>query len=64
MKTITVRNDSANLELTFDELIVIRNSLHHILFETDTRELHALTGLYPHEMKKVLNSIKKIIKEF
>ena len=64
MKTITVRDDSANLNLTLDELIVIRNSLHHVLFKTDIRELHALTGLYPYEMEKILNSVENIIKEF
>ena len=64
MKIITVTKDSANLDLTLDELIVLRNSLHHVLFETDIRELLALTGLYPYEMKQVLDSIEKIIQEF
>ena len=64
MKTITVTKDSANLDLTLDELIVIRNSLHYVLFQTDTRKLHARTGLYPYEMEKVFNSVEKIIKEF
>ena len=64
MKTITVTKDSANLDLTLDELIVLRNSLHHVLFETDIRELLALTGLYPYQMKQVLDSIEKIIQEF
>ena len=64
MKTITVTKDSANLDLTLDELIVLRNSLHHVLFKSDIRELDALTGLYPYEMKQVLDSIEKIIEEF
>lgn len=64
MKIITVTKDSANLELTLDELKVLRNSLHQVLFKNDIRELHTLTGLEPYEMKQVLDSIEKIIKEF
>ena len=64
MKIITVTKDSANLDLTLDELIVLKNSLHHLLFKTDIRELEVLTGFYPYQMKQVLDSIEKIIQEF
>ena len=64
MKTITVTEDSANLNLTVDELIVLKNSLHYVLFKTDNWELHTLTGFHPHEMEKVLNSVEQIIEEF
>lgn len=64
MNIITVTKDSTDLDLTLDKLIVIRNSLHYVLFETDTWELHTLTGFHPHEMEKVLNSVERVIKEF
>ena len=64
MKTITVRNDSANLDLTLDELIIIRNSLKEVLSENSIGELSTITGYYPQEIEIILNSVEQIIKEF
>lgn len=63
MKTITVRDDSANLYITLDELIVIRNSLTQVLSETNIRELQTITGYYPQEIEAILKSVEQIIKE-
>lgn len=64
MKTITVKDDGANLDITLDELIIISNSLNHVLSKISQSELHARTGFYPQEMGMVLNSIEQIIEEF
>ena len=62
MKTITVRNDSANLELTLNELIIIRNSLIEVLSKVG-RELKVRTTFYPEEIRMILESVEKMIKE-
>lgn len=64
MKTITVTENSANLDITLDELIAIRNTLNQVLSETNTRELQTITGYYPQEIKAILNSVEQIISEF
>ena len=63
MKTITVTKDSANLDLTLDELIIIRNSLKEVLSENSIGELHTITGYSPQEIETILNSVEQIIKE-
>ena len=64
MKTITVTKDSANLNLTLDELIIIRNSLKEVLSKNSIGELHTITGYDPQEIETILNSVEQIIKEF
>lgn len=63
MKTITIRGDSADLDLTLNELIIMRNTLKEVLSEANIRELQTITGYYPEEIKKILNSVEHIINE-
>ena len=63
MKTIAVTKDSVDLDLTLDELIIIRNSLKEVLSENNIGELHTITGYDPQEIETILNSVEQIIKE-
>lgn len=63
MKAITVRDDGADLDITLDELIVIRNSLNQVLSIVNQADLHAKTGFHPQEIKTILNSVEQIINE-
>lgn len=61
MKIITIGKDSADLDITLDELIVIRNSLNTMLSKVNLNDLHAKTSFFPREMEAILASIEQII---
>ena len=63
MKTITIRGDGADLYITLNELITIRNSINQVLSEIGLAGLHSRTGFYLEEMKTILNSVEQTIKE-
>ena len=62
MKTIAVRKNNADLELTLDELMVIRNSINEVLSRIEV-ELQTRTGFYPKEIRSILDCIEQAIKE-
>ena len=64
MKTITVRDDGADLYITLNELVTIRNSINKVLSEISFAGLHSRTGFYLEEMQTILNLVEQTIKEF
>jgi hypothetical protein len=63
MEIIESRNDSVDLDLTFDELIIFRNSLTEVLSNIKQYEFHARLGFTIQEIEKILNSVNQAIKK-
>ena len=62
MKTIKIEGDNAYVDITLDELIVIRNSLTEVLFQIGG-ELKVRTTFYPEELEVILDAVVQAIKE-
>ena len=64
MKTITIRGDGADLYITLNELVTIRNSINKVLSKIGLAGLHSRTGFHKEEIEKILNSVEQTIKAF
>ena len=62
MKTIKIEGDNAYVDITLDELIVVRNSLTEVISEVG-RELKVRTTFYPEELEMILDAVVQAIKE-
>jgi len=62
MKTLKIEGDNAYVDITLDELIVIRNSLTEVLSQLEG-EFHARTGFHPQQVEMILDAVVRAIKE-
>ena len=62
MKTIKIEGDNAYVDLTFEELIIIKNSLTEVISQLEG-EYHARTAFHGEELEIILDKVVQIIKK-
>ena len=63
MKTIRIEGNNAYVDMTVDELIVIKNSLTEVLSQIEPWEFKIRTGFHSQQVKMILDSVVRAIEE-